>query len=41
MAPHVAAAKSLMEKSGIGAKPTLLTYIKRVFENDKTTTCLQ
>jgi hypothetical protein len=28
MAPHVAAAKSLMEKSGTGAKPTLLTYIK-------------
>jgi len=35
MAPHVAAAKSLMEKSGTGAKPTLLTYIKRIFENDK------
>ncbi len=35
MAPHVAAAKSLMEKGGTGAKPTLLTYIKRIFENDK------
>ncbi|DBB04014.1 TPA: hypothetical protein ACH3X1_013075 [Trebouxia sp. C0004] len=35
MAPHVAAAKSLMEKSGTGAKSTLLTYIKRISENDK------
>jgi hypothetical protein len=35
MAPHVAAAKSLMEKGGTGAKPALLTYIKRIFENDK------
>ena len=24
-----------MEKSGTGAKPTLLTYIKRIFETDK------